>query len=67
MYEQIWSCKIARATIWLERLLVWIRKNRVGPEIDLFGTSEPEMLKIKRCPLDLSLLMVKLYITSDLE
>ena len=44
-----------------------IRKKRVGPEIDLSGTSEPEMLKIKRCPLDLSLLMVKLYITSDLK
>ena len=40
-----------------------IRKKR-GPKIDLCGTSEPKMLKIKRCLLTLSLLMVQLlYIT----
>ena len=65
----VWACAylflIARATVSLDRLLMWLRKKN-GPKTDLClcGISEPKILKNKRCLLTWSLLMmVKLYIT----
>ena len=42
----------------LDRLLMGIRKKR-GPKINLCGTSEPKILKIKRYLFTLSHLMLK--------
>ena len=51
MYEQTWVCTwlclIARVTILLDRLLIWIRKKR-EPKVNLCGTSEI-FLKIQHC------------------
>ena len=46
-HEYVHNCLIARATILLDRLLIWIRKKR-GPKINLCGTSEI-FLKIQHC------------------
>ena len=45
----------------LDRLLIGIRKKR-GPKINLCGTSEPKIPKIKRYLFTLSHLMLKLCI-----
>ena len=46
-HENVHNCLIARTTILLDRLLIWIRKKR-GAKVNLCGTSEI-FLKIQHC------------------